>query len=175
VPTSRDTGSVNPACAECGLDPELLSIPAAADMIEEFGPRFVAVFESVAMDPARLCAKPDPDVWSPLEYAVHMRELIRYHGWLANRALTEDRPEVPAPNPDSVAEGERYNEADPGDVLAGITRQSLRFADRARGMTEVELDRLVVRAGTDTRVRHMIRNVAHEGHHHLQDVQRLLA
>jgi hypothetical protein len=162
------------ACAECGLDPERLSIDEAADLIGALGPQYRAAFAVADGDRERLRAKPDPDVWSSLEYVVHLRDSVRYHGALTNRALTEDRPEFGAPDPDAIAQNESYNDTDPEEVLDSLEQQATRFATRARGLGEDELDRVVLRAGNEVTVRYMIRNVAHEGHHHLRDVQRLL-
>ena len=163
------------ACAECGLDPERLTVDEAAELIADLGPRYRAAFAVVAGDRDRLRAKPDPDVWSPLEYVVHLRDSVRYHGALTNRALKEDRPEFGAPDPDAIAQHESYNDADPDEVLDSLEHQTTRFATRARLLDDDDLHRVVVRAGTEITVRYMIGNVAHEGHHHLQDVQRLLA
>jgi hypothetical protein len=163
------------ACAECGLDPEQLSIHDAADLIGALGPQYRAAFAVTEGDRERLRAKPDPEVWSPLEYVVHLRDSVRYHGALTNRALKEDRPEFGAPDPDAIAQNESYNAADPDDVLDSLEHQTTRFATRARALCDDDLDRVVVRAGNEITVRYMIRNVAHEGHHHLQDVQRILA
>jgi hypothetical protein len=147
----------------------------AADLIGDLAPQYRAAFAVAAGDPELLRAKPDPDVWSSLEYVVHLRDSVRYHGALMNRALKEDRPEFGAPDPDAIAQDESYNAADPGEVLDSLEHQTTRFATRARALREDDLDRVVVRAGNEVTVRFMIRNVAHEGHHHLQDVQRLLA
>lgn len=166
---------MNPSCAECGLDPEQLTIEEAADLIGGLGPQYRAAFAAVGDDRARLRTKPDPDVWSSLEYVVHLRDSVRYHGALTNRALNEDRPEFGAPDPDAIARNESYNDADPDEVLDSLEQQTTRFAARARSLSENDLDRVVIRAGNEITVRFMIRNVAHEGHHHLQDVQRLLA
>ena len=92
-----------------------------------------------------------------------------------NRALKEDRPEFATPDPDAIARDEGYNDVDPAEALDGLEQQSTRFATRARSLTDDDLDRVVVRAGSEITVRYMVGNVAHEGHHHLQDVQRLLA
>jgi DinB superfamily len=165
---------VSSPCPECGLDPAQLSIQDAADLIGELGPQYRAAFAAAGDDGARLRAKPDPDVWSSLEYVVHLRDSVRYHGALMNRALKEDRPEFGAPDPDAIARNESYNAADPGEVLDSVSQQTARFADRARSLSEPDLDRVVIRAGNEVTVSFMIRNVAHEGHHHLQDVQRLL-
>ena len=162
-------------CSECGLDAEQLSVRDAADLIDGLGPRFRGAFASGGSDDTRVRAKPDRAVWSPLEYAAHVRDAVRYHGALVNRALKEDRPAVAAADPDGAAQELRYNEADLEEVLDGLEQQSGRFAARARAMTELDLERVVINSGRERTVLYMIRNVAHEGHHHLLDVQRVLA
>jgi hypothetical protein len=165
---------VSSACAQCGLDPEQLTIDEAADIIGGCGPQYRAAFVRARGDRERLRAKPDPRVWSSLEYVAHLRDSVRYHGALINRALKEHRPEFGVPDPDAIAQDEGYNDVDPDEVLDDLEQQTTRFATRARSLDEDDLDRVVVRAGNDITVRFMIRNVAHEGHHHLQDVQGLL-
>jgi hypothetical protein len=162
-------------CPECGLDVEQLDATGAADRIGGLGPRYRAAFEGVDDGDARVRARADAVTWSPLEYAAHVRDVIRYHGWLANLALTEERPEVPVPDPDAVASGERYNDAQLDEVLDAIEHQSARFATRARGLNASDVQRVAIRGGDEVTVLHMVRNVAHEGHHHGQDVERLLA
>jgi hypothetical protein len=163
------------ACAECGLDIERLTIDDAADIIGTCGPRFRAVFAVAQDDRERVRAKPDPDVWSSLEYVVHVRDSVRYHGALTNRALKEDRPEFAVPDPDAIAQNQCYNDADLDEVLDSLEQQTTRLAARVRSLDENDLDRVVIRAGHEISLRFMIRNAAHECHHHLQDVQRLLA
>lgn len=163
------------ACAECGLDFELLSIDDAADIIGASGPQFRAVFAAAQSDREHVRAKPDPDVWSSLEYVVHVRDSVRYHGALTNRALKEDRPEFAVPNPDAIAQNQGYNDADLDEVLESLEQQTTRLAARVRLLDENDLDRVILRAGDEISLRFMIRNAAHECHHHLQDVQRLLA
>jgi hypothetical protein len=160
---------------ECGLDPEGLTIDDAADIIGACGPKFRAAFAMGQGDRERVRAKPDPDVWSSLEYVVHVRDSVRYHGALTNRALKEDRPEFAVPDPDAIAQNQSYNDADLDEVLDSLEQQTTRLAARVRSLDENDLDRVVIRAGNEISLRFMIRNAAHECHHHLQDVQRLLA
>jgi hypothetical protein len=162
-------------CAECGLDIELLTIDDAADIIGACGPQFRAVFAAAQGDRERVRAKTDPDVWSSLEYVVHVRDSVRYHGALTNRALKEDRPEFAVPDPDAIAQNQGYNDADLDEVLDSLEQQTTRLAARVRSLDENDLDRVVLRAGDEISLRFMIRNAAHECHHHLQDVQRLFA
>jgi hypothetical protein len=166
---------MSPACAECGLDTELLTIDDAADIIGACGPQYRAAFAVAQGDRERVRAKPDPDVWSLLEYVVHVRESVRYHGALTNRALKEDRPHFEVPNPDAIAQNQGYNDADLDEALDSLEQQTTRLATRVRSLDEHDLDRVVVRGGDEITLRFMIRNAAHECHHHLQDVRRLLA
>ena len=163
------------ACAVCGLDYEHLAIDDAADIIGACGPQFRAVFAVAQGDRERVRAKTDPDVWSSLEYVVHVRDSVRYHGALTNRALKEDRPEFAVPDPDAIAQNQGYNDADLDEVLDSLDQQTTRLAARVRLLDEDDLDRVVIRAGAEISLRFMIRNAAHECHHHLGDVQRQLA
>ena len=92
-----------------------------------------------------------------------------------NRALKEDRPEFAVPDPDAIAQNQSYNDADLDEVLDSLEQQTTRLATRVRLLDETDLDRVVVRAGDEITLRFMVRNAAHECHHHLQDVQRQLA
>ncbi len=161
-------------CPECAVDHRVMSVANACELIEGFGTAFGQVFESRLDEAEVLRTRPSAESWSPLEYAVHVRDLVRYHGALIQRALTEDRPELPPPDPDRAAREGRYNAEDAEAVLEAIDTQSRRFAGRARHLTEGELARVVVRGGQEVPVIEMVRNVAHEGAHHLNDIRRLL-
>lgn len=162
-----------PECSsDCGIDVAALGVHECADVIERDGARLRAAV--MAVDEHRLRTKPDAATWSAMEYLVHVRDLVRYHGWLANKALTEQSPEVPAPNPDAVAANESYNDAPLADTVAALAAQIERFTTRVRSFDEAELDRAVVRGERALTVRYMVGNVAHEVHHHLGDVERLL-
>ena len=87
-----------------------------------------AAFAVARVTTTGCAAKPDPDVWSSLEYVVHLRDSVRYHGALTNRALKEDRPEFAAPDPDAIAQDQSYNDADLDDVLDSLDQQTARFA-----------------------------------------------
>ena len=39
-------------------------------------------------------ARPDPDTWSALEYAAHLRDALRFYEDRIRRTLSEDRPQL---------------------------------------------------------------------------------
>jgi hypothetical protein len=146
----------------------------ACTLITTFGPSYRDAFSAALDDPTRLRTQPTPTVWSPLEYAAHVRDAIRYHGSMINRALNEDRPELPVPDPDRAAHDAHYAAEDPIDVLDAIDAQARRLADRARGLDEAQLACVAIQGDRQTTVLMMVRNVAHEGAHHLDDIHRQL-
>ncbi|MGE0880682.1 MAG: DinB family protein [Acidimicrobiia bacterium] len=165
---------MHPHCtSDCGLDTTQLTVAESLDSIERELPAIRSLF--TGRPDALLRAKSSGDVWSPLEYLVHLRDAVRYHGWQANLALTQERPQIPAPDPDAAAVNEAYNDADPAEALMALEQQTARFVSRTRTLADEQLDRAVVRAGTPIDVRFMVRNVAHEVHHHKGDIERLLA
>ena len=65
-------------------------------------------------------ARPEPDVWSPLEYACHVRDVLRVQRDRVLLALVEEQPTfVPMRRDERVVE-DRYNEQDPAVVAQEI-------------------------------------------------------
>ena len=96
------------ACPECRFDSRTLAP-------EEIGSRTRATMSSIA---ARLRepgagVRPDPDVWSPLEYGCHVRDVCRVFGGRLQLMLTEDDPRFPNWDQDETALAERYWAQDP--------------------------------------------------------------
>src|SRR6187397_1794198 len=60
---------------------------------------------------------PQPDVWSPLEYGAHVRDVYRLFDARLVQMLTEDNPTFGYWNQDETASNDRYSEQDP-EVVA---------------------------------------------------------
>jgi hypothetical protein len=121
--------------------------------------------------------RPEPDVWSALEYAAHVRDAIRFNGYLARRTLTEDRPTLPSPNPDKAAADNNYNDEDPGVVADGVAERAENLAAMVEETDDPSAwERAAVWEGRDGDFNaiYFVRNAVHEGHHHLLDVGRVL-
>src|SRR5665648_915658 len=63
-----------------------------------------------------VAARPEPTVWSPLEYGCHVRDVCRLMQWRAELMLTEDFPTFPDWDQDATALAEHYAEQDPARV-----------------------------------------------------------
>src|SRR5665648_691707 len=63
-----------------------------------------------------VAARPEPTVWSALEYGCHVRDVCRLMQWRAELMLTEDFPTFPDWDQDATALAEHYAEQDPARV-----------------------------------------------------------
>jgi hypothetical protein len=157
---------------DCGLDTTDAPIEECVEIISDRAGAYRPLLGDVDLSVLR--TRPSAGHWSALEYAAHVRDLIRYHGWLARQALDQDRPELVAPDIDTLAETMGYNDVDLAQTLDGIDAQAARFSTWAAGLDDSQLDRVVIRGGEEVAVREMVRNGAHELHHHERDVRALL-
>jgi DinB family protein len=166
-------------CEECGFEYETVSPADAAVALRSFGKRYRAPltrFLSGEDGDALLRERPSPGAWSALEYAAHARDAIRFNTYLARRALSEDNPELPFPNPDKIVAEERYNtQLDPATVADELAERGERCAQVIESADADAWSRTATfgSAGSFTAL-WFARNAVHEGHHHLLDVGRTL-
>jgi DinB superfamily len=167
-------------CDECGFVYAEVSPADAVEKLRSFGRRYKAPltrFLAGEDGDSLLRERPEDGVWSPLEYAAHVRDAIRFNGYLARRALTEDRPTLPAPNPDQAAVDNNYNAEDPAAVAEGIEERASKLAAMVEDVEDPSSwARVAVWEGRDGDFTslYFVRNAVHEGHHHLLDVGRVL-
>jgi hypothetical protein len=168
-------------CEECGFVYADVSPADASEKLRSFGRRYKAPltrFLAGEDGDGLLRQRPEEGVWSALEYAAHVRDAIRFNGYLARRTLTEDHPTLPAPNPDQAAADNDYNAEDPAEVAAGIEERASKLAAMVdENADPASWERAAVWEGREdgefTAV-YFVRNAVHEGHHHLLDVGRVL-
>ena len=73
-----------------------------------------------ARSPPDSARGPAPDVWSPLEYACHVRDVLRVQRERVELAQREDEPTFAPMRRDERVVEDRYNEQDPAVVAAEI-------------------------------------------------------
>ncbi len=156
-------------CPQCGLHP---STRAPADL----GPAAVDAAAAwnrmlLAADPAALRTSPAPGVWNPMQYAMHVRDMLRVFGERIELAVGADDPAVPWFDPGEDGR-HGYTQAEPADAAAAIVEQSARFAGAVSTIRPGDWQRTVRRDGTD---RFTVAGLAcfavHEAHHHLLDAE----
>ena len=103
---------------------------------------FVAAEEWVQIlrsSPA-VSARPQPDVWSPLEYGAHVRDVYRLYDARLAQMLNEDSPTFANWNQDEAAIKERYKEQDPEVVADELEAAAQRLVARIQSLKPEQYD-----------------------------------
>jgi S-DNA-T family DNA segregation ATPase FtsK/SpoIIIE len=161
-------------CPECGLDYDTVSKADAAVAVRSFPRRFAEQLHRSDGDEPLLRRRPEPSVWSPLEYTAHVRDGFAWMADTVRRMVTETNPVIDFFDPDELAERDGYNGQAVHDVLAALDANAHRFADVIDDVSTDDLGRMAQFSWGDRDVLMMIRNGVHEGKHHLRDVELVL-
>jgi hypothetical protein len=122
-----------------------------------------------------LTSRPDPDTWSPLEYACHVRDVLLVQ---RERALTARRvngADCPPMGRDERVEHDGYAEQDPADVARQLSDASLLFVNVLDRLPADDWDRTLIYnypEPAERSLRWLAVHTHHEVHHHLRDVRR---
>jgi hypothetical protein len=161
-------------CPECGIDYDTISPADAAVAVRGFPRRFAEQLHRSEGDDAALRRRPEPTVWSALEYTAHVRDGFAWFADIIPRMRAETNPSIDFPDPDELAEHARYNDQDLHAVLSELEQHAMRFADAIDATPTEDLDRPGRFSWGERDVLMMIRNGVHEGKHHLRDTERVL-
>jgi hypothetical protein len=167
-PDTKDwTWVLEKPCPDCGFD-------ASAINPSDFG-RLTR--ENVAALLARIEApdaadRPAPDVWSPVEYACHVRDVCRVFGARLGMMRGSTDPLFANWDQDETALAERYWEQRADPVRAELADEGERFAADLDTIEPAELDRPGRRSnGSVFTVDTLARYFLHDLVHHVHDVQ----
>jgi hypothetical protein len=167
TPDTKDwTWVLERPCPECGLD-------AAAVARDELG---TAIRENAAGWPAVLGAptaaeRPRPDVWSPTEYACHVRDVHDLFGERVQLMLADDGAQFANWDQDETAVAQRYDLQEPGAVSGELLAAAERVAAIYDAVPDDAWGRRGLRSnGDEFTVESLGRYHLHDVHHHLWDV-----
>jgi hypothetical protein len=144
----------------------------AITSLRSMGRRWRELFKDVPEE--KLRGRPEPEVWSPLEYAAHTRDVIALVGRGMNEVLKGAEPAFPAIEPDPAGTDHGYNALDPSEVLDQLTAEAERMAERASKALPEHWNRLATTGGEATDAGWLLRHAVHDASHHLRDVERIL-
>lgn len=170
-------------CPECGLDYETVKPLDAIAAIRSFPRRYRAALTQFRQEDdadSILRRRPEPGVWSALEYAAHAADIIDHLAPAIRRMTVEDRPVLTSWDSDERAvigaynEKAPYNERSLSEVMSDLETAT---ADMAATLETVEADEWTRTGRFDFGERDILttaRNAVHEGVHHLRDIERVL-
>jgi hypothetical protein len=151
-------------CPECGYD---------ASNVDDVATRTRAAVAIIraALESPSAASRPQPDVWSPLEYACHVRDVcIVFGARLASMRATDD-PLFADWNQDETALAERYWEQDPARVSDELAVEGERIAADFASLRPEELPRPGRRSnGSVFTVDTLAKYFLHDLEHHAHDV-----
>jgi hypothetical protein len=124
---------------------------------------------------ADLRSRRHPDVWSPLEYGCHLRDMLLVQRERVLGARRMDRPDCPPSGRDERVIHDGYAEQQPEDVARQLADAAQLFSNVLARLAADDWERAVIYHYPETQER-SLRWVAvhtlHEAQHHLLDIRR---
>lgn len=122
VPDTKDwTFVITQGCDECGFVPQPPELTGARLRAT------LPAWES-ALNRPDASARPSPQVWSPVEYACHVRDVNELFRQRLRLMLGHDHPQFPNWDQDAAALEADYFHQSPDAVLAELAEQTLATA-----------------------------------------------
>jgi hypothetical protein len=167
-PDTKDwTWVVDRPCPECGFD-------ATTVAREDLGARVRTNAQEwlQALAAPQAAERPEPTVWSPVEYACHVRDVHRVFGSRLALMLGQDDPEFANWDQDETAVAERYDQQRPDDVGGELVEEAERVAATYDAVTGDDWGRTGTRSnGSRFTVETIGRYHLHDVVHHAWDVR----
>ena len=162
-------------CEECGYEYDLAAATRAGDDIRVGVAELARLLSTAGRD--TLTQRTAPELWSPLEYACHVRDMLLTQ---RERVLLARRVELPDAVPmgrDQRVAHEGYAEQDPVEVAEELTMAARLLANVLGRLDAADWElRLVYNwpEPTERTLRWVAAHTLHEVRHHLLDVRRQL-
>jgi hypothetical protein len=168
VPDTKDwTWVLERACGECGFDAGAVDRIDLGTMIRDNA----AAWQRVLASP-EATQRPEPTVWSPTEYAAHVRDVHRIFDGRLREMLDEDDPAFANWDQDETAVAERYDLQDPAQVAPDLLAAADKVAASYDAVAGDEWERRGTRSdGSVFTVDTLGRYHLHDVLHHLWDVR----
>lgn len=168
TPDDKDwTWVIERACPDCGFDPGAIANPDLAPAIRQATLPWPAVLARPTMR-----ERPRPEVWSPLEYGCHVRDVSRIFTRRTRLILAEDDPLFADWDQDATALESRYWAQDPAVVAAELADGAAELVETYAAVPDAAWQRPGRRSNgsvftTETLGRYLLHDLVH----HLWDVR----
>ena len=156
-------------CPECGYVFADVSAAQVGADLREVATQFETLLAEKPTEALR--ARPSEAVWSALEYAAHVRDVILNLRERILLALVEDHPVFAPIYREQRVSLARYNNEDPPAVGQALALGADLLGWVVEGLDERQLGRTGVYAGDDRDVLWIARQALHEARHHFADAR----
>lgn len=171
---------VDGLCDECGFNYDTGDLQGTVTtLVRQSAECSMALTKAAAGPDSNVVRiRPEPEVWSAIEYACHVRDVLEVQRLRIAQCLAEDRPVYAPMDRTGRVKQAKYEDQDPMEVAAALMRFAREFGAAARVLTPPQLGKLglynyPVRAPRS--LGWVIRHTAHEIQHHRQDIINILA
>lgn len=157
-------------CDECGFLYESVTGPELGAALRSNAARIGDVLVATGGR-----SRPAPDVWSPLEYGCHVRDVLLVQLGRVARGLAEDAPSFHPMGRDDRAERLRYSEQDLVVVREQVLDAAEGLAEVFDGLGEEHLARTVIYnwpVQAERPIQWVGQHTVHELVHHRLDIER---
>jgi len=170
TPDTKDwTWVLDKPCPECGYD---ASTVAVADLAHRI--RANAVVWLALMGEPDVTVRPEPDVWSPLEYACHVHDVHQVFHERLTAMMTEHEPHFANWDQDTTAVERRYDQQVPAIVGPTLVASAYAVGDLYASVPDDDWGRKGIRSdGSVFNIASLGRYHLHDIEHHLHDVATL--
>jgi DinB superfamily len=162
-------------CPGCAYDYDATTTDAARRLVVESAEEARVLLLDA---PPRLRWRPEPEVWSPLEYGCHLRDVLLAERERLVLALVSDGPHFDPLYRDERVALLRYADENPQRLADALVLAAQLFDWVAQSLDAGQLKRRCtydLPAATQVDMAWVIVHTAHEMHHHLGDIRRGLA
>ena len=169
TPDNKDwTWVLQRPCPECGFDTRDFPRSQVSALLRSNAGSWREVLASPDVR-----VRPRPDVWSPLEYACHVRDVHRLYAYRLDLMLTEDGPAFANWDQDETALARDYGAQDPAVVAEDLAQAAEALAAAFDAVQGAQWERTGDRSdGAHFTVESFARYMVHDPIHHLYDVTR---
>lgn len=160
------------SCSECGFEYDSIATDEIGRALRSNAQALLDALSSAG----DVRSRPEAEVWSPLEYACHVRDVMQIQIGRVARGLAEDTPAFDPMQRDQRPTRFRYNEQDPIVVRQQVLDAAAALADVFDGLGEEHLARTVTYNWPVEMIRPLRwvgRHTVHELVHHRLDIVRV--
>jgi hypothetical protein len=157
-------------CAQCGFVYDLSKATTAVEVINERVGAAAAVLRDRDVD---VRSRRHPEVWSPLEYGCHLRDVLLVQRERVLAARRVDRPDYPAMGRDERVVHDGYAEQEPADVARQLADAAQMFGNALTRLSDDDWNRTLLYHFPETSersLRWVAMHTLHEAQHHLRDI-----